>query len=251
MANVGAPEDPLAHLSPEEAALFVRFLILIRDNYKKADKAAHFLERRAGVANTCSIANLRDVLSHMATLLDQKTPPGRRSDQLASAEEHLRRAIIEPYEIALAELTGKFHPIYDGYREKVIPINRLEGFRTAPARLVIDGRLEEIDDLAEKGKQAKGRNQWDDEWENGVLALIDAYNKLADLHREIEDWVYKYQQHKTGEHHTWLHRYGIWIAVAGLIVAVAGIAAGYLIAEYPPSPAPPPIISPAVPAQPR
>ena len=37
------------------------FLALVRDNYKKADKAAYFLERQAGVVNTCSMTNLRDV----------------------------------------------------------------------------------------------------------------------------------------------------------------------------------------------
>jgi hypothetical protein len=58
MSAPGLPEDPLDHFSPEEAKLFVRFLILIRDNYRKADKAAHFLERKGGVAFTTSMANL-------------------------------------------------------------------------------------------------------------------------------------------------------------------------------------------------
>ncbi|HTS78571.1 MAG TPA: hypothetical protein VMG40_20340, partial [Bryobacteraceae bacterium] len=115
--------DPLDHLSPEEKEIFLRFLLLIRDNYRKADKAAHFLERRANIVNTSSMANLRDVLSHMATLLDPRTPPDRRRDQLASAEEHLRRAIIEPYEIGLGDLTQKWVPVYDSYRGTVLSLN--------------------------------------------------------------------------------------------------------------------------------
>ncbi len=236
-------ESPLGHFSSEEVALFYRFLVLVRDNYTKADKAAHFLERRAGVANTCSMANLRDVLSHMATLLDPNTPPDKRSSQLASAEEHLRRAIIEPYEIALGSLSDKFSPTYDGYREKVIPIRETDGFRSSPNRAAIDGQLEEIDGLAEKGKQAKGRNQWDEEWEIGVASLIDAYTKLAELHGAIEEWVYKHNQHQasleaaaaaetarvTAAHHTRLHRWGIAWAIIALIVGLAG---GFVYARY-------------------
>jgi hypothetical protein len=244
MVAPGAPEDPLAHFTAEEAASFVRLLILIRDNYTKADKAAHFLERKADIANTCSIANLRDVLSHMATLLDPSTSPADRLEQQANAEEHLRRAIIEPYEIALAALTQKFTLVYDGYREKVIPKkDSTEGFHTAPTRFDIEDRLRAINDLAEKAKQAKGRNRWDADWESGVSALIDSYNKLYDLYGEIEDWLFKHNQHvsqmqinqvqvqaaQTAQHHTRLHRWGIGWAIGGIAIGLIG---GYLFTRY-------------------
>jgi hypothetical protein len=61
MDATGPAEDPLGHLSSDERALVMAFLALVRDNYKKADKAAYFLERQAGVVNTCSMTNLRDV----------------------------------------------------------------------------------------------------------------------------------------------------------------------------------------------
>jgi hypothetical protein len=190
------------------------------------------------------MANLRDVLSHMATLLDPKTPKERRADQLANAEEHLRRAIIEPYEIALGALAEKFGPTYDGYREKLIPIREsTEGFRTAPTRIDIENRLQEIEELAEKGKQAKGRNQWDAEWEIGVASLIDAYRKLAELYGEIEDWIFRLNQHQaaqaltqasatltnTAQHHTRLHKWGIGWTIAALII---GAVLGFLFAKY-------------------
>jgi hypothetical protein len=129
MAAPGSPQDPLSHLTPDERDLVLRFLALIRDSYKKAEKAAYFLERRAGVLNTCGMTNLRDVLSHLATLLDPATPARKRADQLASAEEHLRRAIIEPYEIGLASLTEKFTQDYETYRKDVLPVKDvLDGF---------------------------------------------------------------------------------------------------------------------------
>src|SRR5258708_36659110 len=114
---MGISDDPTGHLTPEERGLFYRFLVLIRDNYKKADNAGYFLERRAGIGNSCGVFNLRDVLSHLSTLLDPATPANRRPDQLANAEEHLRRAIVEPYEIGLAAITEKFSKTYEIYRE--------------------------------------------------------------------------------------------------------------------------------------
>jgi len=224
-------DGPLQHLSPEEKEIFFRFLILVRDNYRKADKAAHFLERRANVVNTASMANLRDVLSHMATLLDPRTPAARRSDQLASAEEHLRRAILEPYEIGLGDLTQRFGPIYDTYRGRVIALRETEGFRTAPSRTEIENRLRDVDDLAERGKHAKGRNLWDEEWEDGVKALIEAFDQLSDLHREIEEWVFKSNQQQTSSHHTKLHRWGITWGIIGIVV---GIICTFLFTKYGP-----------------
>lgn len=233
MPAAGKPADPLDHLSSEEVELFVRFLILVRDNYKKADKAAHFLERKADITNTCSMANLRDVLSHMATLLDPATPSERRADQLASAEEHLRRAIIEPYEIALAAVNEKFRPAYEDYRKKLLPLREdTEGFRTAPSRRDIDNKLQEIDELAEKAKIAKGRNQWDEEWEQGIESLIEAYKRSADLHAEIEEWIFKANQHGIAQHHTILHRWGIAWTILALVI---GGGLGYLFARYAPA----------------
>jgi hypothetical protein len=232
MATLGVsppdPADPLNHLTAEDRSLLFRFLGLIRDNYKKADKAAHFLERKAGVTNTCGITNLRDVLSHFATLLDPSTPQEKRRDQIGNAEEHLRRAIIEPYEIGLASLTEKFKPTYDTYREKVLPLRNTEGFRAAPDRAQVDGRLADIDESAEKGKSAKGKNLWDEEWEEGVSGLIDAFDRLADLHNEIEGWIFKHRQDHHGRHSIRMHYIAIIVGV------VVSIAAGVVIARYTP-----------------
>ncbi len=80
-----------------------RFLVLVRDNYKKADEATFFLEQRSGVMNVPSMANMRDVLSHLVTLLNHDTPNERREEQLATSEEHLRRAeLLADYAIALS-----------------------------------------------------------------------------------------------------------------------------------------------------
>jgi hypothetical protein len=214
-------DDPLKHLSADDYGLLATFLVLIRDNYRKADKASYFLERRAGVVNTCSMTNLRDVLSHLATFLDPKTPAYKRVAQLASAEEHLRRAILEPYEIGLATLTEKFTPDYNRYREELLPMkDSIDGFATAPNRVHVDSRLEEINGLALKGKQSKGRNMWDDEWEDGVSALAEAYDKLFALHAEIEEWLFKHKQHRESQRQTQIGNRGMTLTVRGIVLTV-------------------------------
>ncbi len=245
------PYDPLAHLSPDNHELLVRFLVLVRDNYKKADKASYFLERRAGVVNTCSMTNLRDVLSHLATFLDPATPAHKREAQLASAEEHLRRAILEPYEIGLATLTEKFKLNYDTYRETLLPVKHsISGFDLAPNRVSVDSRLAEIDLLAMRGKQAKGRNIWDDEWEDGVAALAEAYDKLFALHAEIEDWLYKHNQHRDSKRHIKLGVWGIVWAIIGIAASIA--AAFWAGAYFAPKPERPPAASTIIaPSRPR
>jgi hypothetical protein len=239
MHATGPGEDPLAHLSNEERALVMAFLALVRDNYK----AAYFLERQAGVVNTCSMTNLRDVLSHLATLLDPNTPPRKRASQLASAEEHLRRAILEPYEIGLANLTEKFEATYEIYRRKILARSLSPGFAAAPNRVHVEGRLAEINLLALQGKQAKGRNMWDGEWEDGVAAFAESFNKLAALHSEIEDWVFK-------KRHIGLGRWGIAWTIVGLLL---GAAITYAVTKYvsgpdkAASPAPHPLTIPSPP----
>jgi len=239
-------DDPLAHLSPDDRALLTAFLILVRDNYKKADKASYFLERRAGVVNTCAMTNLRDVLSHLATFLDANTPTHKRPSQLASAEEHLRRAIIEPYEIGLAALTEKFTTVYEQYREKLLPMKeRVPGFGSAPNRVAIESRMEEINALALKGKQAKGRNMWDDEWESGIAAFTDAYDMLVALHAEVEDWLFKHRELRDSRRHIRLGVWGIVWTIVGILAALgATYWAGIYFAPKPQQHTPSQIVTP-------
>jgi hypothetical protein len=214
------PEEPLSHMDGDARKLLMRFLILIRDNYRKADKATFFMERRAGVMNPCAIYNLRDVLSHFATFLDPEAPPEKRPDQLASAEEHLRRAIIEPYEIGLADLIKRLEPLYEKYKARLLPVkDRHTALNSAPNQVQVDAGLAEINDLVQKGKNAKSNNRWDPDWEAGVKALPEAYEKLASLHSEMEGYWYKYEQLKRDRWQTALAVWSIAMTVLSVILS--------------------------------
>jgi len=198
----------------------MRFLILIRDNYRKADKATFFMERRAGVMNPCAVYNLRDVLSHFATFLDPETPTEDRPDQLASAEEHLRRAIIEPYEIGLADLIKRLEPLYEKYKARFLPIkDRHTALSAAPNQVQVEAALGEINELVQKGKNAKSNNRWDPEWEAGVKGLPEAYEKLVSLHSEMESYWYKYEQLKRDRLQTALAIWSIAMTVLSALLS--------------------------------
>jgi hypothetical protein len=166
-----------------------RFLTLIRDYYDKVDKATFFLEVRTGNVNVSGIKNVRGILSHLVMLLDPNAPPERRTEQLVNAEGHLRRAITEPYEIALDSLTVTFADIYDRYKRDVLPVSDQHGsLRSAPNSGIVGIRLDEIRDLESKGREAKDKDLRDPAWESGVSCLVAAFEKLFSLKSEMEGY---------------------------------------------------------------
>ena len=175
--------------------LLETFLQLIRDNYKKADLAAFFLEQRTGIINVQGVTNIRDVLGHLATFLQPELTREFREEQIANAAEHLRRAVVEPYEVALSELVSQFATLYEKYKQNVLP-GRDEhvGLSNAPTTSVIDARLEEINRLSREARRLNAQNIWDPEWDQGVEKFIAAFNKLSDLYSEIESYWYKFEQ---------------------------------------------------------
>lgn len=176
------------------------FLDLIKNNYRQADAAAAFLEHRARVSNVHAFTNVRDVLSHLCSMLDPATPPDRKRDQLNNAEEHLRRSILEPYEVGFSKLTEAFIEVYEKYKQFVEPIiDRYVPLNSAPTIAMVDSRLREIHELTRKGRSAKGRNLWTPEWEAGVASFIEAYDKLSTMKSELEGFFYRYERLKHDE----------------------------------------------------
>jgi hypothetical protein len=178
-----------------ELSVIEDFLLLIRENYSKADKAMFFLEQKSGILNLQAITNVRDVLSHLSTILKPELTEEQRRVQLGNAEEHLRRAIIEPYEIALSDLMTNFDKMYDEYKKLVLPMRDAHAaLQHAPNVVSIEASLRQIGDLASKGRTGKGKNLWNREWEEGVTSFVDAFDRLTTLHVELEGYLFKAQQ---------------------------------------------------------
>ena len=163
-----------------------RFLKMVRDHYKEADKAAFFLEQRVGISNVQGFTNLRDVLSHLASMLDDSSSDAAREAQLFNAEEHFRRATLEPYEIALGVRTEKFQLLYEQYLKELIPAkSEYPELECAPNDVQIQSKLRMVADLSTQGRAAKNRNALDNAWEVGALKFIESFSILEDLYSEL------------------------------------------------------------------
>jgi hypothetical protein len=185
---------PTSYLNEEELN---RFLVLIRDSYEKADMANMYLEANCQdpTVNVASLANLRDVLSHFATFLRNGLATDRRKEQIINATEHLRRAILEPYELTYRDKVRHFRELFQRYVEELLPEKDQHPFLlSAPTRHNIESRLSALNAEAEKGRLAKGNNEWVPEWEAGIACYLRAFESLKELAREIEDHWYKFQE---------------------------------------------------------
>jgi hypothetical protein len=212
-------EEPL--ICGVSQSLLERFLRLIRDGYPKAELATCFLEERAGISNVHSMANVRDALSHLATFLDPTLDSNKRDEQVINAEEHFRRAIIEPYQIAVEDLTAKVAELYDKYKVSLLPVkDRHLSFHGAPNEVQVDAKLREIQNSVLSAREAKGRNRWDEQWEHGVQNYIGAFDQLKELHSELESYWHRFEQLQTDRRHTRLHLWGIAIGVAAFILGI-------------------------------
>ena len=164
---------------------------------------------------------MRDVLSHLVTLLDPATPPDKWEEQLGNAEEHLRRAIIEPYEIALNELTVKFEELYEKYKQQVLPVkDKHTVLRNAPNSVSIEATLQKIRENTSNGRYGKAKNLWNPEWEAGVTSFIAAYDGLSSLYSSLEGHWNDYEQIRRDRKSTYFHITAITIGILGILIAV-------------------------------
>lgn len=178
-----------------EKNLVETFLKLIRDNYNKVDMAAFFLEQRTGIINIQGVTNVRDVLGHLANFLQPELTPDQREEQINAAAEHLRRAVTEPYEVAVNELLSRFAKLYERYKQELLPVrDEHVPLSTAPSPSAIEARLVEIQNLRREARNIKNENMWSPEWEQGVVRFAEAFDKLAALYSDIESYWYKFEQ---------------------------------------------------------
>ena len=151
-------------------------------------------------------------------------------DQLANAEEHLRRAVIESYERAVDLRSDRVLTLYDEYRERVLPVLETQSsLRGAPGAASLVESLRGINELRERGRAAKGLSQWDATWESGVENFITAFKRLKDLEATLEQHLARAKQSREVRRTRVLHFVGIVLAAfLFLLIAVqiSGLTAG-------------------------
>lgn len=176
----------LDDLEDDDKTILENILITIRDKCPTALDAITYLETKTGKKSTQSLSNLRDVIFHLATLISVINDPAKtkaKDQQLGTIEEHLRRAIIEPYEHAANIRLGKLKELYENYLKIVCPISTKLNPRPID-KDEVKGRLEATEELIRKGRDAKKENDWTPKWEEGCKAFETAF-KEADTLNDI------------------------------------------------------------------
>lgn len=194
-----------------------RFLRLVRDKYHKADEANFFLELNLGISGlTVAVTNQRDVLSHLATIITrQDMTRDQKMAQLGDAEEHLRRATLESYAVAVNFVNQRALDLYDEYRTTVPLLQQKQEptLSSAPTINALEARFRKINELRTIGRAAKGENEWNAAWEAGVHAYITAFHQLREMQLELEDYLARAKDISDTREVKALHWAGIALAV--------------------------------------
>jgi hypothetical protein len=180
-----------------DAETLSKALTLIRDKFRLATDATIFLElktRESGI--NAGIANQRDATSHLASLLRMDGLDRRTAEaQLNHIEEHLRRAVMEPYERTVQLLQQRLLDQLPLYNERVLSLPGVsESLPDAPTLKQIDACLDAIDRMCTEGRRAKQENSWSDAWDRGVKHFIAAVAELEVLSRDVKDALVKAEQ---------------------------------------------------------
>jgi coenzyme F420-reducing hydrogenase alpha subunit len=201
--------------------LLERCLILLRDKYPLADKANYFLERQGYAGINITITNQRDALSHLVTLLSDHTLD--RDGQLAqlhNAEEHLRRAMTEPYERAIDIKFSEVLEKRERYIEHVVPRLDTPDFVGSLPLERIDNKLRYAQSRREEGRALKARNKWDEEWENGIKRFLEAFECLEEIERSLSESISRARAAAIASRGLSLSSRGLWVGVAGIGIGI-------------------------------
>lgn len=217
------PNEPTDLICGVERDIIERFLTLVRDKYPRVDEANYFLELNLGTSGiNVAISNQRDVLSHLVTLLTNSDLS--REDklaQIADAEEHLRRAIIESYEQAVSLKLDQFIKVKAEYETTVLLLKGNSPLlASAPDLTSINARLRTITELREKGRATKARNRWDAEWENGVENLIAAFHHIEELLQTLGPHIVVAHQVRETKKNSLLAWWGLLATLASAVLSI-------------------------------
>jgi len=202
-----------------EKEIIERIIYIIKEKYPLAEEATYYLETNTGLLNNTGVRNIKDMLSHFHTIIKHDLTFEERKEQLAGAEEHLRRAIIEPYERAVYFELKNIIPFYNEYKEKIIPVLKKLNLPEEFKKENIDRRISAIKKLIRVGRAAKGENRWNEKWQEGVECFIQAYEDTTNLKKKLQDAIYLYKQFTQEKKAKY---YFIWGIIATILCFILG-----------------------------
>jgi hypothetical protein len=202
------PEGPKAHAEPVDDRRidgvyvdhFKRLGWVLRHKLKLVVAANMFFEDETGIINEAGQSNLTEALSHIGTIFEgaERMSYSDQAHEIHEMEDHLRRSMMESYELVYRKHMGDVDKAWEHYDELVRPlldddkvhglppVDKLEGLRRKCKRLVLDGR------------NCKRAHTWV-EWEKGTNSLVAACKAQAELLNELNAAIRIAEQHRKDE----------------------------------------------------
>ena len=194
---------------------------IIRDKYSAVKSGVKYLENMEGEYDLTALANIRDFLSHIETSFKHNIHDKEIEANINQAEEHLRRALVEPYHTALDVKLQKFLDEYREYEEAMLPNEAKYGLSEITDHNAIRHDIHRINTFLNEGRKRKGGNLWDNSWEEGVENFVQGYELAIELHNNLKEYKEHYYINKyTYDKNAQQKRMAIFLAIFAMIVGV-------------------------------
>lgn len=171
---------------------------VIKSYFPKVQEALFYLEAKECEFSLAAYIDIRDVLSHLCTILREDIDAAAARDNVSNLCEHLRRAIAEPYQIAFERRLAKINERYHIYNRKLAKWERilfLRGHHHSTREIVRTG-IVNARNLWIRGRRKKGSNMWNAEFEEAIEHFIEAYDILSDLEPKIQEMYNRLHERK-------------------------------------------------------
>lgn len=152
--------------------------------YPKAREAIIAFESHTDEAPIFAFTELRDFIDHMNLALHQDLSSDSIPHHLAQAEEHLRRAVAEPYQGMIQEEKKQIKKLFTIYEKRWFKKLPFVTSKVIQLQEYYD-KKREINDLLSKGRTLKACNIWSADFDKAIQdCFLPALIKCISL-REI------------------------------------------------------------------
>lgn len=220
------PQDEIKGIKTEH----IEWLIdIIRIKYRTVKKGTKYLETSEREYDLTALSNIRDFLSHVETAFQEGTPEKARKENIIQSEEHLRRALVESHQTALEARLDKFLEEYDSYDKEHLKNEKKYGINLTTDHAGMRKNIRRIQEFLYAGRQKKGVNIWNEEWEEGVEDFINGYKLTVELQDKLKNYKENYFGHKL--QYDRQRRNIILATVFGVLGILATIICSFLFSE--------------------
>jgi hypothetical protein len=200
-----------------------KIIKMIQEKYPQFNLGTYFLAT-LGYDNDIGFRNIRDMLTHINSAISKGLSFHDREIQIAYAEEHLRRALVEPYEVGASEEFKKTRELYDKFVVLVSSVRKKDKhFLKAPAETQIIEQFHHIHLHMLKGREKKAANLWNSEWEQAIIEFMDATEEAQELNKKLEADIELLSNLNLNRQSRRYFLWGLIATIFGVVISIVGI----------------------------